>query len=217
MKPFVAIFAHPDDEAFGPAGKIALEAEKRDVFIICITDGSAGKDSTHSKKDLAQIRKEELLNSAKILGVKGVIFFNYGDGTLSNQYYHRIASRLESNLRKINPDTILTFEPNGVSGHIDHIAVSLITTYVFKKMPSIKKLLYYCVDESEESFFQNYFIYFPKGQKLSEIDLKVDVSSVWDKKISSMLAHKSQKHDCDKILKFLEGRPKNEYFLEQRN
>ncbi|MFA7194088.1 MAG: PIG-L family deacetylase [Candidatus Paceibacterota bacterium] len=214
MKPLVAIFAHPDDEAFGPGGMIALEAAKRDVFLICVTDGSAGQNSLRSKKELSAIRKEELLNSAKALGIKGVIFLNYKDGTLSNQYYHKIANRIENSLKKIDPDTLLTFESNGVSGHLDHIAVSFITTYVFKKMKSIRKLLYYCVDEDEGNIFRdNYFIYFPNGHKHKEMDLKVDISPVWDKKVEALCTHKSQKHDCEKILKYLSNRPKFEYFM----
>ena len=43
MKPLVCIFAHPDDEAFGPGGTIAKFAKKRPVYLICATKGESGK------------------------------------------------------------------------------------------------------------------------------------------------------------------------------
>ncbi len=132
MKPLLAVFAHPDDEAFGPSGKIALEAKKRDVYLICVTDGAMGINSGRSKKDLAIIRKKELKNSAKKLGVKKVFFLEYKDGSLSNSLYHKIAEKIEDIVKEIKADTLLTFEPRGVSGHLDHIAVSFITTFVFR-------------------------------------------------------------------------------------
>jgi len=214
MKPLVAVFAHPDDEAFGPAGTLALEAKKCDVYLICVTNGAAGKNSSRSKKNLAEIRKKELKASAKILGIKKIFFLNYEDGTLCNKIYHELAEKIEEKLKELKPDTIITFEPCGISGHIDHIAVSLITTFVFKRLKFINTLLYHCVDKREgDEFGDSYFIYFPPGYKRSQIDKTVDVSSVWDTKTQAMFAHKSQKHDAEMILKFRASRPKEEYFL----
>lgn len=213
MKPLVAIFAHPDDETFGPAGKIILEAKRRDVYIICVTDGSQGINSTNSKKPLSEIRKHELRMSAKNMGVKKVIFFNYRDGSLNNLLYHEIAGKITKELQKIRPDTLLTYEPHGVSGHLDHIAVSFITTFVFYKLDFTKKLYYHCRLERKNEDRSDYFVYFPKGYERSEIDLIVNTSKVWNKKVESMKMHKSQKHDAERILKDMEKRPKEEYFL----
>src|SRR5215469_5790453 len=102
MKPVVGIFAHPDDEAFGPSGTLAKFAkEGRDVYIICVTRGDAGEnhsDDTHALKD---IREDELEASAKDLGVKDVIFFDFKDGTLSNNVYHEVAQKLKEKLEQL--------------------------------------------------------------------------------------------------------------------
>lgn len=214
MKSIVCIFAHPDDEAFGPGGTIALLAKKYPIYIICVTNGDAEKNSTQDARDLSEVRREELLHSAKILGVKEVIFLGYKDGSLNNNLYHEIADNLIKHLKKLKPDTLLTFEPSGVSGHIDHIAVSMITSYVFKKLSFVKKLMYYCISEKHSGLEgEGYFVYFPPGYKKSQVDEVYDISSVWDNRVAAMKAHSSQKHDGDDILRILEQLPKEEYFL----
>src|SRR3989338_7443324 len=129
-KVIVGIFAHPDDEAFGPGGTLTKYAKASDVFIICATRGEAGKGGGN----LAAIREKELKESAKVLGVKKVFYLGFGDGTLSNSSYHLLAQKIESHLKILKPDLLITFEPLGISGHIDHITVSLVTTFVAKRL-----------------------------------------------------------------------------------
>jgi LmbE family N-acetylglucosaminyl deacetylase len=213
-KAVVAVFAHPDDEAFGPGGTLAKLSKTSDVYLITVTGGERGKNSLKkSEKKLSDIRHKELLEATKILGVKKVFFLGYEDGTLSNSIYHEIASKIEKKLKELKPATVITFEPRGVSGHIDHIAVSLITTFVVKKLPYVKDLLYHCIREAQSKQMNDYFIYFPKGYKKSEIDKIVDIKEVWEIKKRAMLEHKSQKHDAIRILKQMEKLPKEEYFI----
>jgi LmbE family N-acetylglucosaminyl deacetylase len=215
MKPLVCIFAHPDDEAFGPAGSIAKFAKERDIYLICITDGNAGNNSQKENgKTLGQIRKEELEQSAKILGIKRAYFLNYPDGTLSNNLYHEIAEKIEKILTELKPDTILTFEPHGISGHIDHITTSLVSTFVFKKLEFIKKLLYYAELEEMMKEIPSYFIYVPPGYKKHELDLTIDITEFWEIKLKAMQSHKSQKEDYEFVLNIISKFSKEEHFLK---
>ena len=160
MKPIVAIFAHPDDEAFGPGGTIAKFAKTRDVYLICATRGEAGEYfGKKGKKGMAAIRTKELLNAAKVLGIQKVFFLDFVDGTLSNNLYHDIARKIETILKKFRPDTIITYEPHGISGHIDHIAMSMVSNYVFERLPFVKKLLQLCVLDTPNRRKRKYFIY----------------------------------------------------------
>ncbi len=206
--PLVCIFAHPDDEAFGPSGTIATLSTRRDVTILCATNGNA------------VIREKELSTSARILGVKNVIFLNFKDGNLNNNSYHDLARSIQTHLEAIKPSTLLTFDLNGISGHLDHIAVSLVTTYVFRRLDFIRELYYFCELESIVSTFRDsYFIYFPPGIRPEDADLAVDTRDVWDKKYAAMMAHESQRHDADMILNTISTLPKKEYFriLEKSN
>lgn len=204
----VGIFAHPDDEAFGPSGTLAKLSKNHDVYLICVTDGNSGKN-------LKDIRKNELFKSAKILGIKEVFFLNFKDGELNNNLYHKLAQEIEKYLEKLRPETVITFKPRGISGHIDHVAVSLVTTFVFMKLQFIKKLLYFCIDKAQRNFEgDDYFIYFPPGYDRKNIDMTVDISDEWEQKVQAINAHQSQAKDGDFILSMLSKFPKEECFLE---
>ena len=213
-KPLLAIFAHPDDEAFGPSGTIAKYANERNIYIICVTDGD---DKTKPRKNLAEIRKNELKNSAKILGVKKVFFLGYKDGELRNNIYHEVTQKIEKIAKLIKPDTFLTFEQRGISGHLDHVFCSMVTSFAFEKLSFVKTLLYYCVTYERTKEIKGYFIYFPPGYKIKEIDRVVDVSKYWDKKLAAMKAHESQAEDAQRIIKQLKQFPKKEHFLVKKN
>lgn len=213
-KVVAAVFAHPDDEAFGPSGTIAKFAKTHDVYVLCATKGEAGENHhPEQNRKLAELREEELRTSAKILGVKKVYFLNFLDGTLSNNLYHQLAAKIEERLKKLKPDTIMTYEPRGVSGHIDHVTISMVTTFVFEKLSFAKTLMYYCLTDKQRAQLKNYFIYFPPGYKKSEVDKIVDISHTWDLKLQAIQAHTSQAKDMQRVLNRLKNAPKEEYFL----
>src|SRR5579859_902492 len=179
MKTIVGIFAHPDDESFGPGGTLAQFAKTHNVYIICVTDGDAKQESLEEENQLGKIRRKEMKASCKVLGVKKVYFLKYKDGSLCHNLYHELAEKIQTYLESWQADTLITFEPRGVSGHIDHIVVSMVTSFVFYKLPFIQKLLYYCHSEDLRNLVEDYFIHMPQGYKRSEIQKVVDTSDVW--------------------------------------
>lgn len=219
MKNLVCIFAHPDDEAFGPGGTIAKLSKKYNVYLLCVTKGEVGvKGRTLKEKSLklGEERAKELLCSAKVLGVKKVYFLGFTDGTLSNNLYHKIASKIRVHLLKLKPEILITYEPQGVSGHIDHIATSMITMFVAKKLNFVREVWQVCRPESQMRNRPDYFVYFPPGYKKSEIDKTVNVQSVWNKKVEAMMCHQSQINDIKRLLGMFSKFPKEEYFLVKK-
>lgn len=205
----VAVFAHPDDESFGPAGTLIKLAKTHDVYLLCATRGESG--GNHPR--LAQIRSKELKKSASIIGIKKVYFLGFIDGTLSNSLYHALARKIERKLNQLKPQTIITYEPRGVSGHIDHVTVAMATAFIFYKLPFALTLMQYCISAEARNKFKDYFIYFPPGYKSTEIDKTVDISDIWDTKTKAMMAHKSQIEDAKRILNARQNIPKEEHFL----
>jgi len=218
MKPLVCIIAHPDDEAFGPAGSIAHFSRLRAVHILCATSGDAdSKFTKHESSQLGKIREKELRASARILGVTSVVFLGFHDGTLCNNSYHDLAESIQRKLEELRPDTILTFDTNGISGHIDHIVVSLVTTFVFNKLGYVKTLLYYTERKEWMDAFMvdigQYFVYVPPGRIRSDIGLTIDTKKYWEIRVKAMDAHVSQKSDAEWLKRVLAKLPKEEHFL----
>jgi N-acetylglucosamine malate deacetylase 2 len=213
----VCVFAHPDDEAFGPSGTIYKLSKTHDVYILCATKGQAGLDSKpENGSSITRKREKELRISSKILNVKEAYFLGFKDGCLCNNQYHKLAVGIEKYLRKLRPEIVLTYEPRGISGHIDHIMVSMVTTFVVEKLKFIKEIWYFCLPEGKEILKKDYFIYFPTGYKKRDIDRTVIVKDVWNVKEKAMRAHESQMHDAKNILKILKKFPKEEHFLVKK-
>lgn len=196
------ILAHPDDESFGPGGTIALLSQTHDVYLFCATKGEAGQDySEQNGMSLTEKRVIELQEASAILGVKKVIFLGYEDGYLSNSVYHEIADKISVYVNELQPDRIITYEPRGISGHLDHIAMSMISSFIYIKNKCIKELYYLCLDEKQRGLGQDYFIYFPPGYPDNEITKRIDITSVLDKKIAAIRKHSSQIKDVEQMLK----------------
>lgn len=210
-KKIVCIFAHPDDEAMGPGGSIIhFLKEGCKVYLICVTSGNAYGDT-----NLGEIRKKELEKSAQILGIKSkdIHMLGFDDGSLSNNNYHLVVDKMEKILTKIKPDTLLTYNQNGVSGHLDHIAVSMESSYLFEKLRFVRQILYFTHTNIVKKLMgRKYFIYFPNGLSKREMDLKVDVGNYLNTKIKAIKAHVSQTKDEKLMILFFKNLLKNEYF-----
>jgi len=208
----LCVFAHPDDEAFGPAGGIAILAQTEDVYLVCVTDGN----DPGTEDDLTQTRQQELAKSAQTLGIKKVFTFDYSDGGICNSAYHDIADRIAKLCQKLQVQRLLTFEPRGVSGHIDHIALAMICSFVFEKLSQLNEVWYFCISAEERAMIPDYFIYFPEGYQQSDVDLVLNISPVWNQKVQSIKCHQSQKKDMELVLKVKQQLPPEEYYLVKK-
>lgn len=212
-KSILCVIAHPDDEAFGPSGTLALLSKKHNVHIVCVTDGASDVRFHPMGETLAAIRSKELQTSAKGIGVKSVHFLGYKDGSLCNNLYHEVAKKIDNFCESLGVDLLITIEPRGVSGHVDHVAVSMITTFVYERRQSIEAVWYYCITKEVRASIPDYFIHFPDGYDRKDIDLVVDISSVLDQKISAIKCHASQAQDVTRILSRMPNFPQEECFL----
>lgn len=224
------IFAHPDDEAFGPSGTLyQLAHSGHDVHLILLTDGNAGRnDDNHD--DLAATRLAEWQASAKLIGAASTTALGYGDGTLNNNRYLEIANRVltiaEETLHSYVQAEVefMTFDPNGISGHLDHIAAAHITTYVFLKLRhlelpgmTIARLRYFCIPDTTAPHANAHWLYMPKGRSPKEIDEVRDISDIADVKRAIMQAHHSQRDDMEAILGMSDDPLRRECFMHYKD
>jgi LmbE family N-acetylglucosaminyl deacetylase len=144
----LGIFAHPDDESFGPGATLARYArEGAEVHVIIATDGIAGslEDMSHLQDhdSLAQVRSAELARAAVALGVAAVWSLPYRDsgmrGSPDNQHpaaliqqpLEHTTEEILGYLRRLQPQVIVTHDPYGGYGHPDHVRVCEAATAAF--------------------------------------------------------------------------------------
>ena len=89
----LAIFAHPDDEAFGTGGTLACYAATgAEVTLVCATRGEVGEiadPSYATRETLGQVREGELRCAAETVGVREVIFLGYRDSGMAGTAENR--------------------------------------------------------------------------------------------------------------------------------
>jgi len=196
------IFAHPDDEAFGPSGTLLkLRSEGYDIHLILLTDGDAGQN-IDNVADLAATRLAEWQNAATLLGASSTHALHYPDGKLDDMP----VETLETSVRPIL-DTILTtyaqppevsfvtLEPNGLTGHLDHIAASKLTLELAQQLTA-HEIWYFCLDSSQAPL-ENTAYYEPRAREDSYITARIDVAPWLETKHRIMDAHYSQRSDAE--------------------
>src|SRR5688572_27240975 len=129
----MAVLAHPDDESLGFGGTLAkYAAEGVEVSLVLATRGERGwhgdPNADPGPVELGRIRECELRAAASVLDVREIVFLDELDGQLDRADMTKVAGRLVGEIRRIRPDVVVTFGPDGAYGHPDHIAISRLTT-----------------------------------------------------------------------------------------
>lgn len=141
----LGVWAHPDDEAYLTGGLMALarQAGQR-VVVATATRGEAGTSDPDlwPPRRLARVREAELRASLAALGVTEHHFLGYVDGTLPDQHLPEAIDRVADIVAAVRPDTIITFGPDGLTGHPDHRRVSTWATVARESVAPDARLLY---------------------------------------------------------------------------
>ncbi|HAL62323.1 MAG TPA: PIG-L domain-containing protein [Chloroflexi bacterium] len=131
----LAVFAHPDDESFGPAATLAkYVAEGVRITLLCATRGEAGEISDPqlaTPETLGEVREEELRCACRVIGIQEPRFLGYRDDQMSSYDPQEVEGKVVRAIREVRPQVVLTFGPDGISGHLDHITIGKATTDAF--------------------------------------------------------------------------------------
>jgi LmbE family N-acetylglucosaminyl deacetylase len=122
------IYAHPDDESFGVAGIARMYADQgAEIALVTATRGDAGRagePALCSREELPARREAELREAAKLLGIGDVTVLDYLDKHLAEAPTDKIRRELVEVIRRHRPHVVVTFDPDGVNLHPDHVAIS---------------------------------------------------------------------------------------------
>ncbi len=129
----LAVLAHPDDESLGFGGTLAkYAAEGVETYLVTATRGERGRFGSLGKGgdpvEVGRVRESELRAAAAVLGIREVSIIGYPDGALDQVEATTAIRAVVSHIRRIRPDVVVTFGPEGAYGHPDHIAISQFTT-----------------------------------------------------------------------------------------
>ena len=122
----LGVWAHPDDEAYLSAGLMALVAETSGrVACVTATRGERGTDQPDvwPPERLAPVREREMAESLAILGVDEHHWLGHGDGECDTVAEEDGIAQVAAIIEAMRPDTVVTFGPDGMTGHSDHITV----------------------------------------------------------------------------------------------
>lgn len=141
----LAVFAHPDDEAYLAGGLMARATDAgRRVVCVTATKGELGfpDDDPRSLEERAAVREAEMRACLDVLGVTEHHWLGHPDGGCADLDPTVPVDQLCNVLAEVQPDTILTFGPDGQTYHPDHMAVSRWTTLAVRTTGTDARLLY---------------------------------------------------------------------------
>lgn len=142
----MALFAHPDDEAFSSGGTLTHYARLGvKVVLVCATRGEAGKITVPGMTvdDLGQQREQELREACRALEIPDPVFLDYHDSgryertrdddplAFMNVNPLDAEVKIRALIEEHQPQVLLTFDPHGGYGHVDHLQIHRATTAAF--------------------------------------------------------------------------------------
>lgn len=123
----LSVWAHPDDESFLAAGMLAAAVQNGQT-VVCVTATKGEKgvqdESRWPAAQLADIRTRELAASLQQLGITKHHWLKYYDGECAQVPREEAIQKIAALIAQYRPDSIVTFGPEGLTGHPDHQAIS---------------------------------------------------------------------------------------------
>jgi len=188
----VTIFPHQDDETIFVGGTLLIAKQDPRVrtHIVCFTLGdlSSARDYLHiTGEELAKIRIEELQSAATVLRVDELIQLDHPDQGLPKLPPEALAEEAREMIERTGAEVVITYGPDGMTGHSDHRALSAA---VFAAFPQSQAQRLYYVSLSR--FWSGVF---PNEAKLrpQPATVKVDIAPVKKLKGLALSTHASQK------------------------
>jgi LmbE family N-acetylglucosaminyl deacetylase len=209
------VFAHPDDDTYGVAGSLALHAsDELQLTVIMATSGGAGRiadPSLATRETLGRVREAEDVASWRALGFDpDVRFLRHPDGGLARIPREHLVLEVRDLLEETAPEVVVTFGPDGITGHEDHVAIGAVATEAFQSTrtsssgQAFSRLLHNVVPQSSLDRLNELFRerglepmdptqpFMPRGVPDRTIGVRVDCSSVYERKLEAIRCHKTQ-------------------------
>lgn len=146
----LGVWAHPDDETYLSAGLMARAVRAGDR-VVCVTAtrgelGSPDEQRWPSGASLAAVRTHEMETALAVLGITEHHWLDYRDGGCADVDQDEAVRRVTALMAEVRPDTVLTFGPDGMTGHDDHKAACSWATAAFERVGKPGAVLAYATN-----------------------------------------------------------------------
>ena len=146
----LGVWAHPDDESYLCGGLMA-RATRDGARVVCVTAtrgelGSPDEERWPSGASLAAARTAEMEAALAVLGVTEHHWLDYPDGGCATVDQDEAVRRVAAVMAEVDPDTVLTFGPDGMTGHDDHKAACRWATEAFDQVARPGAVLAYATN-----------------------------------------------------------------------
>ena len=205
----LVVYAHPDDESFGPAAVLAKYARQgAAIFGLFATHGEHGQSVEQpppEPAELGRLRERDLRDAASRIGFAKIEVLAYEDSTLAGVPAAELEAHVLAAIRRYRPDVVLTFGPAGITHHPDHQAVDRATTAAFHRARAeglgVRELYYDAVppDWASELHLQDA----PDGRP----NTWIDVSETQHVKLEALRLHARHIADAKEMVARLEEQP----------
>jgi LmbE family N-acetylglucosaminyl deacetylase len=192
------VFAHPDDESSSSAGTIAKYTRRGvPVDLICATRGEKGtRLDVPALVDTGIAREAELRAAAAITGIRDIYLLGYIDAELDKADPKEVTGKVRDIMRRVKPEVVITFGPDGISGHGDHIAIGRAATAAFEALAASgegpRKLYYVTVPASAFAVPGDENVEGVLTRPDEEITTRIDITGYLETKVRALTAHHSQ-------------------------
>lgn len=134
----LAVFPHPDDESYGPAGALA-RADHAAVF--CLTCGEAssmGPERGLTREEVGKLRTERMWEVCEILELDRMTVAEFPDGGLARHNLAEVSGAIGDAIRDFEPQVVIGHDPRGVNAHPDHIATHWAIRHALLELPKVR-------------------------------------------------------------------------------
>ena len=215
----LCVYAHPDDETTtSGVSIIRYVREGVQVHVVTATRGELGTLGTggliYTREELPQVREAELRSVMQLCGAEPPVFFDYKDQRLKEADMQDLAGKVLAVMHDVRPHVVITFGPNGISYHDDHIAIHKAAVDAFHRYRQTAdeepRLLYVALLKEEA---KRYEIEVEGVEGEPNVFIKATPEE-WALKLHAMRMYKSQE-DAQEIAALFEGLPRFEEHFHQ--
>ena len=211
------VFAHPDDDAYGAAGSVALHADEPDFRFILVhatfdEQGDIRDGFPATRQTLGAVRRAEDEAAWRALGrvPDRHEWLGLPDGGVADVPFDDVVAAVARVLEEEDPAVVVTFGPDGIFGHPNHIAIGVATDEAFARLRSVDRSGYQRLAHGAvpQAVFErwnrqrlSWALYLGsdadihmRGVPDEQVRITVDCRAVRSRIIAGLREHKSQLH-----------------------